>query len=43
MTKREYQSGRPAREQFERTMTQLFRAPKPDPKPKPQPKKGKSE
>lgn len=36
-------SGKAAREQFERTMTQLFRAPKPAPKLKPQPKTGKSE
>lgn len=36
-----YQSGKDAREQFERTMTQLFRAPKPAPKPKPEPKEEK--
>lgn len=37
--KREYQSGKNAREDFERTMTALFRAPKPAAKPKPLPKK----
>jgi hypothetical protein len=33
--KREYESGKLAREKFERMMTALFRAPKPAPKPKP--------
>jgi len=36
--KPEYRNGTEAREQFERTMTALFRTPKPAPKPKPQPK-----
>jgi hypothetical protein len=31
----EFQSGADARKNFERTMTALFRAPKPAPKPKP--------
>ena len=39
--KREYQSGKEARDKFERTMAQLFRASKPVPKPKPQPKEEK--
>jgi hypothetical protein len=34
--KPEYQKGAGARKTFERTMTALFRAPKPAPKPKPE-------
>lgn len=39
--KSEYQHGKLAREQFERTMTALFRAPKPTSKKQPKPKREK--
>jgi hypothetical protein len=35
ISKRKYQTGKQAREAFERTMVALFRAPKPAIKPKP--------